>query len=773
MAEPARGGARRVTVRVRGTVQGVGFRPYVFRLADELGLDGFVLNDERGVLLEAEGSANAIEDLLSRLPAEAPRLARIEAIEVEDARPTAERGFRIIESERRGEPEALVSPDTATCADCLAELFDPADRRHRYPFINCTNCGPRFTIVRGVPYDRPLTTMAGFEICPTCRAEYEDPADRRFHAQPNACPRCGPRAWVADCDGRELPGGPADRDPIAAAAKLLVDGRIVAVKGIGGFHLACRADDQGAVSTLRERKRREQRPLALMVANLAAARRLVELTPADAALLESPERPIVIARRCRAAAVAAAVAPRSADLGVMLPYSPLHHLLLDDVGITLVMTSGNLSDEPIAFRDREALAQLGSIADAFLLHDRPIETRSDDSVLRSLAAELRPEPLLIRRSRGFVPQSVELPGNGRPLLACGAELKNTFCLAKGGRAWVGPHIGDLKNYETLDSFRVGIEQFERLFAVEPELVAHDLHPDYLSTRYALEREGVELVAVQHHHAHLAACLAEHGLTERAVGAIFDGAGLGSDGTVWGGEILVGDLRSCDRLGLTFPVRLPGGDAATREPWRMACSWLSAAFEHERPPIPPALGGEVAPGDWESVCRLLETGVRSPLTTSVGRLFDAVAAICGVRSRVLHEGQAAAELEGIASTSERGAYPLPALESGAGDQSLLVLDARETIRALVADLAAGCTPERAAARFHNGLAAATTSACELAAEARGLSRVVLSGGVFQNRLLVERTATRLLAAGLEVLIPRRLPPNDGGIAFGQAAIAAAG
>jgi hydrogenase maturation protein HypF len=765
--------ARRVSVRVRGTVQGVGFRPYVFRLAGELGLDGFVLNDERGVLLEVEGSAGAVERLLSRLPAEAPPLARIEAIDVDNARPTAERGFRIVESERRGEPEALVSPDTATCADCLAELFDPADRRHRYPFINCTNCGPRLTIVRGVPYDRPLTTMAGFEICPACRAEYEDPSDRRFHAQPNACPDCGPRARLVDRDGRELAGEPGDRDAVEAAAELLVAGGIVAVKGIGGFHLACRADDGRAVTALRERKRREQRPFALMAASLAAARELVELTPAEATLLESPERPIVIARRRRAAAVAAAVAPRSADLGVVLPYSPLHHLLLADAGVTLVMTSGNLSDEPIAFRDRDALARLGSIADALLLHDRPIQTRCDDSVLRSVDPQLRPEPLLIRRSRGFVPQSIELPGSPCPLLACGAELKNTFCLAKGGRAWVGHHVGDLKNYETLRSFRSGIEQFEGLFAVEPELVVHDLHPDYLSTRYALEREGVETVAVQHHHAHLAACLAEHGQTKAAVGAIYDGAGLGPDETVWGGEILVGDLRGYERVGLAFPVRLPGGDAATREPWRMACSWLSAAFESARPPIPPALRAEVATGGWEAVCRLLETGLGSPLTTSVGRLFDAVAAICGVRARVLHEGQAAAELEGIASTAERGAYPLPVVEEGADEGTLLVLDAREMIRALVADLDAGCGAERAGARFHNGLAAATATACERAAEGRGLSRVVLSGGVFQNRLLVERTATRLGAAGLEVLIPRRLPPNDGGIAYGQAAIAATG
>ena len=771
-----RTGRRRTRARVLGTVQGVGFRPYVFRLATELELGGWILNDERGVLLEVEGSPEAVEGFLARLPAEAPPLATVEAIDAESVSPAGERGFRILESDRRGEPAALVAPDTATCAECLAELRDPADRRYRYPFTNCTNCGPRLTIVTGVPYDRPLTTMAGFRMCPECRAEYDDPGDRRFHAQPNACPACGPRVRLADGRGETLVGPDSDRDAVETAARMLQAGSILAVKGLGGYHLACAAADQRAVMVLRTRKHREARPFALMAPDLAAARELVELGPPEEALLSEPARPIVIARRRAGAPVAAGVAPRSADLGVMLPYSPLHHLLLADTAATLVMTSGNVSDEPIAFRDDEAFERLGGIADAFCFHDRPIHTRTDDSVVRAVAPEASSAPLLIRRSRGYVPGSLALPVPAEPqVLACGAELKNTFCLAKGGRAWVGHHIGDLHNYETLRSFTDGVAHFERLFAVEPAVVAHDLHPDYLSTRYALEREGVEPVGVQHHHAHLAACLAEHGMTGDAVGAIYDGSGLGPDRTVWGGEILAGGIAGYERAGLLFPVRLPGGDAAARQPWRMACAWLATALDVEEPPMPHALGDSVTAGDWQATSRLCATGVNSPLTTSAGRLFDAVAAICGIRARVTYEGQAAAELEGLADTAERGSYPMPLIDARDGAEPGIgtIIDPRETVRALAADVAGGADPALAGARFHNALAGATAQACAGEAERRGLNAAVLSGGVFQNRLLVERTAERLTRAGLQVLLPTRLPPNDGGIAYGQAAIAAAG
>jgi hydrogenase maturation protein HypF len=736
---------RRVRARVEGTVQGVGFRPFVYRLASELDLAGFVLNDERGVLLEVEGGDSAIDGFMRRLADEAPPLAAIEAVRPQDVTPAGERGFRILASPRGAAPAALVSPDTATCEACLAELFDPSDRRYRYPFVNCTDCGPRFTIVRGVPYDRPLTTMAGFELCTRCAAEYEDPADRRFHAQPNACPECGPTL-------RLLPGDDYGDEALRGAVAALREGRIVAVKGIGGYHLACLAGNETAVAALRARKHREDKPFAVMVRDVRAARSLVALTEEEAALLAGRDRPIVLAPRVDAGRVAGSVAPRSADLGVLLPYSPLHHLLLADVGEPLVMTSGNVSDEPIAHEDADALERLAGIADVVLFHDRPIHTRTDDSVLRAVASR---RPLLLRRSRGFVPDALALPvPAARDVLACGAELKSTFCVAKGQRAWVGHHIGDLKTYEVLQAFEAGIEHFERLFAVVPEVVAHDEHPDYLSTRYALARGDVETVAVQHHHAHLAACLTEHGETGPAVGAIYDGSGYGSDGTVWGGELLVGDLRDFERAGHLWPVRLPGGDRAVRQPWRMAVSWLLEAGWGGPLPGPD-------PRRAEQVAQLVCSGLSSPVTTSMGRLFDAVAALCGLRSEVSYEGQAAIELEAAADPLERGAYELPVTADG-------VLDARPVVLEAARDVARGVATGTVSARFHGAVASATAEAVSRV----GLGTAVLAGGVFQNRTLLTATAARLEARGLRVLVPERLPPNDGGISYGQAAVAAA-
>jgi hydrogenase maturation protein HypF len=754
----------RLRARVEGTVQGVGFRPYVYRLAGELGVAGHVLNDSRGVVVEVEAAPETVDRFLARLPVEAPPLAHVERVVSEPLQETGEHGFVIRESPRDGEPRAAVTPDSATCADCLAELFDPADRRFRYPFTNCTSCGPRFTIVRNVPYDRPHTTMAAFTMCAACRREYENPGDRRFHAQPNACAECGPRAVLVQADGSPT-DDPHARDDVQAAARALVDGAIVAIKGIGGFHLACRADDEAVVAELRARKHREDRPFALMVPDLDGARQLVALEPGEADLLESRERPIVLARRRPDAPVAQAVAPASSDLGVMLPYSPLHHLLLADAGVALVMTSGNVSDEPIAYRDADARERLAGIADLFLVHDRPIETRTDDSVVRLAAGR----PQLLRRSRGYVPAEAALPVPARvELLACGAEQKNTFAVAKGGRAWVGHHIGDLENYETLRSFGEGIAHFKGLFAVEPELVAHDLHPEYLSTKYALELDGVQLVGVQHHHAHLAACLAEHGETGPAVGAIFDGTGYGSDGTVWGGELLVGDLSGFERVGLLVPVRMPGGAAAIRQPWRMACSWLSEAFGHD-PALPAALRDRVSADAWRRIGELARTGVASPLTTSMGRLFDAVAALAGIRTEVTYEGQAAVELEASCEPAERGAYPFPLVDEDGGP---LVMDARPAVAEIARELSEGVEAALVAARFHNAVAEVTAQACVQAAERGGTETAVLSGGVFQNRWLLERSSALLAAAGLRVLLPERLPPNDGGIAYGQLAVAAA-
>lgn len=727
----------RTRARVEGVVQGVGFRPFVHRLAGELRLDGFVRNDERGVVLEVEGERAHVGRFLSALRSDPPPMAVVERVLAEDVEPLGTAGFVIVDSEEAGPPAALVSADVATCPDCLVELFDPRDRRYRYPFVNCTNCGPRFTIVRGVPYDRPRTTMAEFAMCDACRAEYEDPGDRRFHAQPIACPVCGPALL-----------GP---DALPNAVRALLDGRIVAVKGLGGYHLACRADDEAAVARLRARKHREDKPFALMAPDLVSAHEIVELGAAEEALLTGPERPIVLAPRRADALVAPSVAPRSRELGVMLPYTPLHHLLLADTGLTLVMTSGNVADEPIAFEDADARERLGGIADVFLVHDRPIHTRTDDSVVRG--------DVFVRRARGYVPASLPLAAP-RPLLACGAELKSTFCLAGGERAWVSHHIGDLRNYETLRSFAEGVAHFQRLFGVRPEVVAHDLHPDYLSTRYATERDGVEHVAVQHHHAHLAACLAEHGAAEPAVGAIYDGTGLGPDGTVWGGELLVGSAGEFVRAGHLWPVRLPGGERAIQQPWRMACAWLEEALGE---PAPPLAGIDAR--RWDAVGELARTGVAAPVTTSVGRLFDALAAICGVGLEINYEGQAAVELEAAAEPGDHGRYDLPVSDD-------LVLDPRPLLRAAWHDAGSGTPPGVIAARFHDSLADATAIACAAAAGSYGLGTVVLSGGVFLNRRLLEATAATLRRTGLRVLVPERLPPGDGGLSYGQAAVAAA-
>ncbi len=773
---PAAGRAtlvRRARVRVEGTVQGVGFRPYVYRLAGRQGLAGFVLNDPHGVLMEVEGSSLAVEEFLALLGPEAPPLAAIERVLIEEREPHGDSGFKILDSPRGGAIDAPVTPDSATCADCLRELFDPSDRRYRYPFINCTNCGPRFTIVRGIPYDRPFTTMAGFTMCTRCRAEYEDPADRRFHAQPNACSQCGPSVSLLRTDGSQAPLGPAG-EPVSAAAEALREGRIVAVKGIGGFHLACRADDEAAVATLRTRKHREDKPFALMVATVRAAGRLVRLGETERTLLCGPERPIVLAPRLLHAAVAPSVAPGVQELGVMLPYSPLHHLLLADLGAgaTLVMTSGNASEEPIAYRDEDATGRLCDIADLLLVHNRPIQTRTDDSVVRVVDAPDGPRKLTLRRSRGYVPSGLSLPNSAeRPILACGGELKNTFCLAKGPRAWVSHHIGDLENYETLRSFTEGIEHFKRLFGVEPEVVVHDHHPEYLSTKYAMDRDTEWLIGVQHHHAHLAACLAEHGEEGSAVGAIFDGTGYGLDGTVWGGELLLGDLESFRRVGMLLPVRLPGGARAIREPWRMACAWLSATDEREGfegpPEIPLALRGRVRERAWHQVAQLVRTGVQSPVSTSMGRLFDAVGALCGLRAHANYEGQAAIELEAACDPTERSRYPISLIHDG----ELIVIDPRATIHLVNAEIEAGVARGVVASRFHASLSAATVEALTRAASAAGSDLVVLSGGVFQNRRLLEAVMAGLHAAGLRTITPERLPIGDGGISYGQAAIAA--
>jgi hydrogenase maturation protein HypF len=758
-------GLTRTRVRVEGIVQGVGFRPFVHALAGRLGLAGLVGNDAGGVFVEVEGAAETVGRFLEALAAEAPPLAVIERVTATPLDPTGARGFAIAPSRGGGERQALVSPDTATCADCLAELADPADRRFRYPFINCTNCGPRFTIVRDVPYDRPATTMAGFAMCADCAREYSDPADRRFHAQPVCCPACGPALRLLDRDGRD--GRPAGADPLAAAAAWLREGAVVAVKGIGGYHLAADAAAEPAVAALRARKHREDKPFAVMATDLEGARALCQVDEVEAAMLASPRRPIVLLRRRPpgpGAAVAASVAPQNRSLGVLLPYTPLHHLLLAEVGRPIVLTSGNVSDEPIAYRDSEAAGRLGGIADWFLVHDRPIHVRADDSVVRAF----RGRELPLRRSRGFAPQPLALPWpSPRHVLACGAELKHTFCLAKDGHAFVSHHIGDLENYETFRSFAEGVGHFRRLFAVDPRVVAHDLHPEYLSTKYALELDGVELEGVQHHHAHVAACLADNGEPGPVIGVAFDGLGYGADGTIWGGELLVADLEGFRRAGHLEPVPMPGGPAAIREPWRMAAAWLDAAFAGQ---VPERLEVTARNRDrWERVVALGRSGTASPSTSSAGRLFDAVSAILGVRDAVNYEGQAAVELEQLADPAERSAYPARVEPAGGGP---LRLRGTDLVRAVVEDLDAGVSAPLVAARFHNGLAGSTVAACQALREDTGLGTVALSGGVFQNLLLLERVVAGLEGHGFRVLVHSRVPPNDAGISLGQAAVAAA-
>ena len=752
----AAGPPARLAVRVTGIVQGVGFRPFVHTLASRLGLAGFVGNDPAGVFCEVEGPAGALDAFLEALRADAPPLAVVERVTTTAVPARGERNFAIAPSAAGPDRRALVSADTATCPDCLREMADPSDRRYRYAFTNCTNCGPRFTIVRDVPYDRPNTTMAPFTMCADCAREYRDPADRRFHAQPVCCPACGPTLRLLDRD-RE----PAAGDPVAGAARLLQAGGVVAVKGLGGYHLAALASDAVAVASLRARKHREDKPFAVMAADLDAARRLGRLGGEDIRILCGPRRPVVLAARRSGAPLAPAVAPANRWLGIMLPYTPLHHLLAEAVGEPFVLTSGNVSDEPIAYRDDDAFERLAAIADAFLVHDRAIHIRVDDSVVRTF----RGRELPLRRSRGYAPQPLALAvPAGRPVLGCGAELKSTFCLARGHHAFVSHHIGDLENYETLRSFRHGVDHFRRLFAIEPELVVHDLHPEYLSTKFALSLDGVDLLGVQHHHAHIAACLAEHGHPGPVIGVAFDGLGLGADGTLWGGELLLADLSGYRRVGHLSLVAMPGGTAAIREPWRMAAAWLDAAYGGQPPGLSLADRNRAR---WEQVLTVSRSGTNSPLTSSAGRLFDAVAAILGVRDTVNYEGQAAVELEQMADPDATDGYPVTVT---AGDP--VHIEAAHLIRAVVDDLRSGTAPERIAARFHNGLAAATVAAVEVVAARSGMDTVALSGGVFQNHVLLTRVHDGLLSRRLRVLVHSQVPPNDGGISLGQAAIGSA-
>jgi hydrogenase maturation protein HypF len=756
-------------ISVRGIVQGVGFRPFIYALAQRHGLTGLVRNDAEGVHIEAEGPPEDLELFLQEIKVKAPPLAVVEAVAWRPLAVLKEKEFRIEESREGVKRRALISPDVATCEECLAELFDPADRRYRYPFANCTNCGPRFTITRSVPYDRAMTTMAHFEMCPECQQEYDDPSDRRFHAQPNACPVCGPQVRLLDRFGHELHGKPDD--PILRTARMLRGRAIVAVKGLGGYHLACDPFDEGAVRTLRGRKVRQDKPFALMAQDLEQVRELCRVGPEEEKLLTSPARPIVLLKRLTSCEVADEVAPRQNTLGVMLAYTPLHHLLLHDAGMPLVMTSGNNSDEPIAYRDEEAFEQLGEIADYFLIHDRPIHMRCDDSVVRVLGRQM----YQIRRSRGYAPAPLRVAESfGRHTLACGGELKNTFCVAKERHVFLSHHIGDLENYETLRSFREGVEHYCRLFDVQPELVIYDLHPEYLSTKYAreLEEAGLPAVGVQHHHAHIASCLAdnERPSEERVIGVALDGTGYGTDGAVWGGEFLEGNIREgfVRRAHLEY-TSLPGGAAAIRQPWRMALAQLISLYgEEEVLKLPLAVVRRSGERNVRLIARLVERKLNTPPTSSAGRLFDAVAALAGVpgTQRATYEGQAAVELELAADGPASRGYPFRLRPEGEG----WVVETRGIIDGVVEDLLSGCEIGEISSRFHRTMAEVVVAGCEEVREAGGVSAVALSGGTFQNLLLMEQVVELLAGKGFTVYRHRRVPTNDGGLALGQVVLA---
>ncbi|MEV7465708.1 carbamoyltransferase HypF [Streptomyces kronopolitis] len=783
---PAAAAARR-RITVRGVVQGVGFRPFVHTLATELGLTGHVTNTGDGVVAEVEGAPAALARFTERLGTEAPPLAVVEAVDGTDLAAAGDTGFRILPSRADGPSRTLVSPDAATCDACLAELTDPADRRHRHPFLTCTHCGPRFTIVTAVPYDRAHTTMARFPMCARCAREYADPTDRRFHAQPIACHDCGPRLRLltADPDDRTRPPHPAPGpDPVADARRLLADGAIVAVKGLGGYHLVCDAADDTAVSTLRRRKSRGDKPFALMARQLDDIAHLVRLRDEERALLTGPARPIVLLRRAPhpapppgAPALSAAVAPGSPDLGVMLPYTPLHHLLLGLPGDPpgprlLVMTSGNLAGEPIVTDDDEAVTRLARLADAWLTHDRPIHLPCDDSVVRLSDGE----PLFVRRSRGYAPLPVPLPVAVRPALAAGGDLKNVLCLAEGRRAWLSAHIGDMDDLATQLAFEKAASHLETVTGVRPQLLAADRHPGYRSGRWA-ERHtaGRALVRVQHHHAHIAAAMAEHGLGDRrpVIGVAFDGTGYGDDHAVWGGEILLADYDGYRRFGQLAYVPLPGGDATVRRPYRMALTHLRAAGLDWAADLPPVAA--CPPEERPLLARQLERNLNCAPTSSMGRLFDAVSSLAGICHHAGYEAQAAVALEAAAlgAGEDHGPGYSFALHDAPADRggADTVADPAPVFAAIVEDLRAGTAPELIAARFHTAVAHLVRRCCVLARQRAGLTTVALTGGVFANTLLAEATARLLRDDGFTVLRHRRVPPNDGGLALGQVVVAA--
>lgn len=755
-------------VTVRGVVQGVGFRPFVYRLATEEGLVGSIGNDTDGVTIEIEGPTTGIEAFLVRLRAETPPLARIDAVAMRELQPVGDVEFRIVSSQVKGPVSTGIPADAATCPDCLRELLDPKDRRYRYPFLNCTNCGPRFTITRRIPYDRPQTSMATFTMCAVCQAEYDDPRNRRFHAQPNACWDCGPQLSLELSDGVRIDAS----DPVATVIERLLAGEIAAIKGIGGFHLCVDAMNEAAVARLRARKHRYGKPLAVMMRNLDAARTLCVLTSAEQELLQTPARPIVLAERCVDCGVASSVAPGVGWLGIFLPYAPLQHLIFSDSRVrALVMTSANLSEEPIVIDNNEAREHLSGIADVFLMHDRKILQRCDDSV----AAVVDGVPQLIRRARGYVPLGVELPLDAPPLLAVGGHLKNVFTLARGRFAYQSQHLGDLENLSSLEFFKESLQHLMRTFEIEPRIVAHDLHPGYLSTQWGQQwanERGLQRIAVQHHHAHVAACMAEHQLSGSVIGLSLDGTGYGSDGNIWGGEVLIARLDGFERFAHLEYAPMPGGDAAVREPRRMAFGALHAAgLDPEDLAVRSRL--DVSDKEARLLRHMIERGTNTPVTSSCGRLFDAAAALVLGQGVIEYEAQAAIELESVAiGEPDIPGYPTEFVAGNRETGSVARIRIASLWRELVNDLRIGKSQAQISARFHAGVADGFTRAAEAARAATGSTQIVMSGGCLHNRRLARLLRAGLQKSGFEVFTHRRVSPGDGGLSYGQAVVAAA-
>jgi hydrogenase maturation protein HypF len=756
---------RRRHIRVRGIVQGVGFRPFVYKAATSLGLSGFVFNSSSGVTIEIEGRGSALDEFCQTLKNRPPQLAEITGITISEIAVQGGAGFSILASREEAGTFALVPPDIGTCDECWRDFGNAANRRYGYPFTNCTNCGPRYTIIRDLPYDRTSTTMSAFTMCAHCQAEYDDPEDRRFHAQPNACAVCGPSLTLAE-SGSEVLAAKDSLTVIRQTRALLRAGKIVAVKGLGGFLLACDATNDAAVAELRRRKRRPHKPFALMVRDLAAARKLCRLTPEDEAALLHPRRPVVVLGRLPGGPLSDGLAPGDNTIGVMLPYTPLHYLLFSDSPETesewaaLVMTSGNLSEEPIVVSNHEAMLQLGGVADWFLLHNRDIFTRVDDSVTRTFEGRER----VLRRSRGFVPQAIDLGIEMEEVVAFGGELKSTFCLTKGHYAILSQHIGDLENYETMRFFEETLDRMKHVFRVMPRAAAYDLHPVYMSTRMAMASGIERQIGVQHHHAHIASCMAENHLRGKVIGVALDGTGFGTDGKIWGGEFLLADFAGFARRAHLRNVLLPGGDAAVRQPWRMALSYLRDAYGSH---IPSHLQRfqDIDEKQVALVDTMLARRIQTVETSSCGRLFDAVAALLGLAPEVSFEGQAAIKLEAAAEPGIDDRYDFE-IEEG----EPMIVDFRPVTFGIGKDISAGRRVGEISSRFHNSLSRAIGEVCGRIAQSDAVHRVCLSGGSFQNLYLLGRTVVELRRRGLDVFLHAQVPANDGGLSLGQAVIA---